>query len=201
MNNLIIPKDKIISLDNCRLCKEGRNEVGNIGNKASIIYKSGRDPIIDWFITLQKSNISDPERGFTLMLMPLGHLIAFSQVCSSRELAQNYGTTFAIANYGMQVVRKEEWKQEYGDFALTAVNYGKCASAINTQEHFHVKVYTLDGSANQPSPSDAEWVKREVLGDSNESKYVKALPVIKGELEEERYHHLANKLVEICNNL
>jgi len=90
------------------------------------------------------------------MLIPVGHLTAFSQVHSSRDLAQNYGITFALANYGMQVIRREEWKPEYGDFSLSAVNYGKCASAINTQEHFHIKVYTLDGSVNQPSPSDTE---------------------------------------------
>lgn len=200
MSNLILPKDKIISLDDCRLCGEGRKEMGSIGDRATVVYKSGKDPAIDWLVTLQKSNISDLGRGFTLMIMPIGHLTAFSDILSSRELAQNYGITFAIAHYGMQVVRQEEWKSEYGNFAPTAVNYGKCASAINTQEHFHVKAYTLDGGVNQPSPSDTEWIKREILSDSNGSKYVKALPVIKGELDEGRYHNLASRLVEICTS-
>ena len=200
MSNLILQPNEIISLDDCRLCEEGRKEIGNIGDKAAIIYKTGKNPIIDWLITLQRSNISDLERGFTLMLMPLGHLTAFSQIYSSRELAQNYGLTFAKAHYGMGVIRQEEWKPEYGDFALTAVNYGKCASAINTQEHFHVKSYTLDGMVNQPSPSDTEWIKREILANQDGSKYVKAFPVKKGELEESRYRHLAGRLVEICNN-
>ncbi len=200
MADIILPRKGLVSLDDCILCSEGKKEIGSIGNKAAIIYKSGRNPAIDWFITLQRSNISDPKRGFTLMLMPIGHLTAFSQIHGSRELAQNYGLTFAKAHYGMQVIRLEEWKPKYGSFTFSAVNYGKCASNINTQEHLHVKAYTLDGNANQPSPSDTEWIKKENLNDSHGERYVKALPVLKEGLDEERYHHLASRLIEICNN-
>ncbi len=198
MSKLILPKDEIVSLDDCRLCAEGRKEAGNIGDKGAVIYKSGSDAIIDWLITLQRSNISDPETGFTLMLMPLGHLTAFSQVHSNRELSQNYGIAFARAHYGMQVVRQELWRPEDGEFALTAVDYGKCASAINTQEHFHVKAYTFNGGVAQPYPSDAEWGRKEVLTDNGE--YVRANPVVKGKLDNERYQRLASRLIEICNN-
>ena len=212
---IILPKSRIISLDDCRLCEEGRKNIGDIGKKAAIVYKTGPDPTIDWLVTLQRSNISDPERGFTLLLMPVGHLTAFSQVHSSRKLAQNYGMAFATAHYGMQVIREEphlkeaeklsdllydEWTSEFGGFTLAAVDYGKCASAINTQEHIHVKAYTLDGSVAQPSPSDTEWIKGDTFTDANGSKYVKALPVVKGELEETRYQGLARRLVEVCNN-
>ena len=211
MFDLILPKEKLISLDDCRLCSEGRNNVGTIGKKAAVIYKTGTDSAIDWFITLQRSNISHPNSGFTLMLLPLGHLTAFSHVNSSRELAQNYGLTFGIANYAMQRVRYEEDQvsevsleaEEHGDilFRPTAVIYGKCASAINTQEHFHIKTYTLDGDVDQPSPSDTEWIKRQVFDEPDgRGKYVKALPVVKRELGEERYNLLASRLVEICNN-
>src|SRR3989344_6084213 len=102
MSDLILPSNRIVSLDDCSLCGEGRNEVGTIGKKAAVVYKTGADPTIDWLITLQSSNISNPERGFTLLLMPVGHLTAFSQVNSSRQLAQNYCLTFARAHYGMQ---------------------------------------------------------------------------------------------------
>jgi len=47
MVDLILPKDKIISLDDCKLCGEGRKEIGNIGNRAAIVYKSGKDPAVD----------------------------------------------------------------------------------------------------------------------------------------------------------
>lgn len=200
MVDLILPKERIISLDDCRLCGECRNKIGTVGKKAAVIYKTGNEPAIDWIITLQRSNISHPERGFTLMLMPLGHLTAFSQVYSSRELAQNFGLTFALAHYGMQVVREERWKPEFGDFMPAIVCYGKCASAINTQEHIHIKAYTLDGNANQPLPSDTELIKREILTGEKWDKYVKAMPVVKGKLDEERYLGLAKRLIEICTN-
>ena len=210
MSDIVLPREKIVSLSDCRLCGEARNEVGIIGKKAAIVYKSGSDNAIDWLLTLQRSNVSDPERGFTLMIMPIGHLTAFSQVNSSRELAQNYGLAFARAHYGMQVIRKEDegWDRMFEDsedthfikgVTLAAVDYGKCASAINTQEHIHIKAYTLDGSVNQPSPSDTEWIKRPTLTDG-EGLYVRASPVIKGELAEERYQGLAKRLIKVCNN-
>jgi len=199
MSSLIIPKREIVSLDNCVLCDTGRKEVGSIGNMVSVVYKTGQDPAVDWLITLHRSNMSDLERGFTLMLMPVGHLTAFSQVNSSRQLAQNYGLTFARAHYGMQVIRLEEWRPEYGDFEPMVVDYGKCASPINTQKHIHVKTYTLDGSANQPSLSDTEWVKRDIFTEFDGSKYVKALPVVREDLGEERYEHLTKRLVDICS--
>lgn len=199
MVKLIVPSEEIKTLDDCKLCGEGKKPVGDVGKKGTVIYKSGDNPSVDWFISLQRSNISDRERGFTLMIMPLGHLTAFSQTYSSRELANNYGLTFAKAHYGMQVIRLEEWEEERGIFSPAAVSYGKCASEINTQEHFHIKAYTFDGDAKQAYPSDTDWIKREAIPDGN-SLYVKAKPVIKRELDEERFQHLSGRLVEICNN-
>lgn len=200
MSDLILPKDKIVSLEDCVLCKEGGAVVGEVGKRGSLVYRGGQDPSIDWVTTLQKSNISDAERGFTLMIMPLGHLTAFSQVHSSRELSHRFGEAFARTNYAIQVVRSEEWKPELGVFTPAVVTYGKCASEINTQSHFHIKAYTLDGSVSQPSPSDTDWIKRDVFKEADGSPYVKAKPVIKGQLADDRYAHLVRRLTEICNN-
>lgn len=200
MSDLILPASGIVSLEDCVLCQEGRAKVGDVGKRGSLVYRGGQDPLIDWVTTLQKSNISDVERGFTLMIMPLGHLTAFSQVNSSRDLAHRFGEAFAKVNYAIQVVRSEEWKPEWGEFMPAVVSYGKCASEINTQAHFHIKTYTLDGSVSQPSPSDTEWIKREIFKEADGSTYVKAKPVIKGQLIDDRYAHLVRRLTEICNN-
>ena len=82
----------------------------------------------------------------------------------------------------------------------TVVSYGKCASNINTQEHFHIKAYTLDGKVAQPFPSDTEWMKKEVFQNTDGTEYVKSGPVVKGQLSDERYAHLVKRLTEICNN-
>ena len=200
MTEIVFPERGVFpTLENCKLCAEGKRDVGHIGEHASVVYKSGTNALVDWLITLQKRNVSDPERGFTLLLLPIGHYTAFSQLFSLDDFASLYGTTFAKANYALQVVRQEEWKGTEETFAPTVVAYGKCASALNTQNHLHMKIYTLDGTVNQPSPSDTEWGKRAVLEDA-QGTYVRAGPVQSTPLSQERFTALTRRLMDILND-
>ena len=172
----------------CKLCDECKLPVSTIGERAAILYKTGEDLAIDWFLTLQRNVNSNPEKGFGLMIMPLGHLESFAQMhTSNRKLAQNYGLVDALANYAMQVVRKEG-SVNPSLFLPSAVIYGKCSTDLNTQTHIHRKVYTFDGSVAQAFPSDSDWLKETPK------------PVLKQELAEERYHYLAARFIEICSD-
>ncbi len=174
--------------EGCNLCKEGALPVTTIGERAAILYKTGENPVLDWFLTLQKSVSSDPEKGFGLMIMPLGHLTDFSQMLTQdRKLAENYGVVDALTNYAMQIVRKEESVRP-DLFVPSTVVYGKCATDLNTQSHIHRKVYTFDGAIAQANPSDTDWLKEAPR------------PVEKLKLSQNRYEYLAARLIDICGH-
>ena len=191
--------DTIGRQEDCRLCDEGRNIVGKVGARGTLVFRTGENPQEDWALALQRSNVSDPDLGFTFLLFPTGHLTSYSQVASKRELATNYGIISAVAHKAMQTIRAEDAP---GGITESGIIYGKYGLEHNTQLHIHEKIMTADGPVCQPFPSDTEWTKASTspCRDGQEI-YIRAVPVTKRKIDSLRYEYLAGELPEICEKI
>jgi len=194
----------------CPFCESSSSSVGYTNNNgSSIVYKTGEEVKYNWFGFLQPSTPSSLETGFNIQLMPLGHLESFDEIIGSAEtpgdyeLAQNLGIGLAKLSRAIQIIRKEEWKNERGLFVPAQILYGKCLTPENTQPHLHVKLLEFSGPVAQAFPTDAGWTKKTIYEPdaTHPLRYVTADPTDKGRLPTERLGRLKSRLIEICNNI
>lgn len=189
-------------INDCPFCELSLNDIGYTSERnSSIIYKSGNSLESECYAILQPNTPSDPKTGFSLQLMPLGHLESFSDVALYQELAQNMGCAqFALSN-AMSQILEEEMDENKEIFKPGQIIYGKANTPENTVPHIHVKMVPFSGDVAQVFPTDAEWGKKQgQIIEIKGNKYVLGNPVSKNNLTPERHTHLKNRLIEILSS-
>ena len=139
--------DEDVSLKkNCEFCNEVKFDIGDRTKYgATVVFKIGSSSNDGWFATLSPRSGSNPERDFTIQLMPFAHLTHFSQVAKHPKLSKNYGIAFSKLCEAMTKIMAEEpdfkavnEKREEGGAVAT---YGKCTTWKDKKEHLHIKIY------------------------------------------------------------
>ncbi len=184
--------------EDCEFCNESRLKVGEKTDYGSvIIYKIGTEKN-GWFATLSPKTGSDPEKDFTIQLMPFAHLTHFAQIADS---AENYGVAFSKLSKAMAKIMAEEKElkatadsKEYG---IAIGNYGKCTTWKEKKEHLHIKIFPFRGNIGQPYTVDSSFTKKEIRKDpETHEKFVKMTPVSKKRIDKERFEYLSKTLIE-----
>ncbi|MBN1941317.1 MAG: hypothetical protein JW772_03990, partial [Candidatus Diapherotrites archaeon] len=187
----------------CALCRESSIKVGGLtGYGAKVIFRIGRDLNDGWFATLSPKTGGDPEKDFTIQLMPFAHLTHFCQLFHYPGIAKNYGVAFSMLSNAMARVMALESK----DFDVTVVSrdsavsiavYGKSTNWIEKKEHLHIKLFPFRENIGQPYTVDSSFGKKQVFKDSGTGEaFVRMLPVKKVFIEKNRFEGLSAKLVE-----
>jgi len=183
----------IIRQSDCSLCQESLLEIGGVSNYgAAIIAKIGS--LEDgWYATLQRKTPADPQTGFSVHIMPQGHLTSFGQIKTNPRLTLNYGLIFSSIYQAIEeIIREQSGLAQLGC-------YGKCGTSQNTKEHIHFKLFEESGGLNQPWPSDNPWSEKEVYITAKGDR-VLALPVKKSILSQERVDYLSRRLIYLLND-
>ena len=192
--------------EECNLCKEsflGIGEKTDYG--ATIIFHIGKGPEDKWFATLSPKTGGNPEKDFTIQLMPSAHLTHFSQVSQRPELAKNYGIAFSkLANAMAKAMAMEnpEFRPiaKTRDLALSIATYGKCTNWQEKKEHLHIKLFPFRGNMGQPYTVDSSFARKEVFKEGKTGKdFVKMSPVNKTLIPEKRLEELSQKLIKILS--
>jgi len=192
--------------EDCYCCKESRLAAGKKTEYGSVVvFRIGKGATDGWFATLSPKTGGDPEKDFTLQLMPFGHLTHFSQMALYPELAKNYGIAFSrLCNAMATVMAKQE--KEFGptaesrETAVSIATYGKCTNWVEKKEHLHVKIFPFRGNTGQPYTVDSSFGKKKIFTDSETGeRFVKMSPVGKVEIPKKRFEALSAELIAILS--
>ena len=189
--------------ENCNLCNEISLKVGDKTNYGSIIvYKNGSSLENSWFATLSPKTGGDPEKDFTLQLMPSLH---FSQLSAYPESAKNYGIAFAeISKAIIEVMADKDFKSiaDTREEGISVATYGKCTNWKEKKEHLHLKIFPFKRNIGQPYTVDSTFEKKEIHIDPlTKEEFVKMMPVHKVLIPTKRLEQLAQQLIEILNQI
>jgi len=201
INNLF--NEDVSLRQDCNLCKESPLDVGQKSEYGSIIvYKIGDANENRWFATLSPKTGSDPEKDFTIQLMPFAHLTHFSQINNYPELAKNYGIAFAKISSAItkiMAMEKENFKasEDFKENATSIATYGKSTNWKEKKEHLHIKLFPFRGNIGQPYTVDSSFGRKEIHKDQEGKEFVKMTPVKKNMLSEERFNKLSNLLISL----
>jgi hypothetical protein len=180
-------------MNKCNLCQEAELNVGDRTNYgAIIIYKIGDDKD-GWFATLSPKTGGDPDKDFSIQLMPCAHIKYFSDINSNLKLAKNYGIIFAKINHAISEIIKD---QNPNTKKISLGTYGKCK---HEDEHIHIKIFPYRGNIGQPFTTDSSFGKNLHIDDSGK-EYIKMIPITKVNLKEQRFKKLAKQLIQIIKN-
>jgi hypothetical protein len=187
--------------DSCNLCNETVLTVGEkTNNSYAVIYKIGE---LDngWFATLSPRTGGDPEKDFTVQLMPFSHLTHFSQINSNKSLAHNYGTAFAKLSKAMtQLVSGSNQPASISqerNAALSIASYWKCTNWIEKKEHLHQKIFPFRGNIGQPYTVDSSFGRKEIFKDEHGKQFIKMYPVIKKDIPRERFEAIVSQIITL----
>lgn len=180
--------------DKCSLCEESNLNVGEkTGYGAVIVYNEK-----GWFATLSPKTGSNPEKDFSVQLMPVKHLRHISEIAEDNELAKGYGIAFSKISKAVTGIMKEEGRgSENEENAIRVGTYGK---SKHPEEHLHFKIFPWTGNIGQPYTVDSTFENSQVFEDENGEKFVKMKPVKKIRIGEKRLGSLANKLIKLLKN-
>ena len=204
---------QIITPDDCNLCKEARRQVGTIGDRGTVIFRTGYEPGIDWVGVLQRNifyNIQNksenPLAGLTCMVMPVGHFESYSG--GSSEWARRKGeTTVTVYAALEEVIGKEGFS--LGPDGLWVEDSLKYKSKLNTQRHLHSRPGIADKTLEIPTHRDTFYINADKTSDvaraydveglNGDRMIIVGLPLVgKEKMDEGLYHHLAETLTGIC---
>ena len=198
-----LTKENISLRKDCSFCKESRLKLGSKTNYgAAVICKIGNSIKNGWFATLSPKTGGNPERDFTVQLMPIGHLTHFSQMNSYKLLAKNYGTAFSRLSVAVSSVIAEEGNlnanSDSKELGIPLAVYGKCTTWKEKKEHLHVKIFQFRGNPGQPYTVDSSFLKKEIHKDPKTGgEFVKMEPVKKTEIDKKRFNQLAKQLIHL----
>src|SRR3989338_386051 len=197
-------KENVSLKKECNLCKESILKVGQkTGYGTVTIFKLG-DNKNEWFATLSPRTGGDPEKDFTIQLMPFAHLTHFSQMGYHPELAENYGIAFSKISWAMTKIMAEEEDfkvtSDSRDKATSIATYGKCTNWREKKEHLHIKIFPFRGDIGQPYTVDSSFGKKEVYKDKKTGEeFVKMKPVRKVKISEKRFDYLSGLLISLLD--
>ncbi|MEK6873877.1 MAG: hypothetical protein AABW91_03455 [Nanoarchaeota archaeon] len=180
-------------IDDCPLCKESKLNVGDKTDYGSvIIFKLGNENN-GWFATLSPKTGGDPEKDFTVQLMPLLHLNHMSEISNNIDLAKNYGIAFSqISKSIKEIMEKEGRHNENEEGVIRIGTYGK---SKHLNEHFHIKIFPWTGKIGQPYTVDTTFEKSKIHLGEDGKEFIKLEPVRKIKINEARLNDLSNKFI------
>src|SRR3989344_1923550 len=185
----------------CNLCKDSILKIGSKDSYgAVVIYKIGDSQENSWFATLSPKTGSNPEKDFTIQLMPFGHFTHFFQIEKHPELAKNYGLSFSKLTSAMAKIMAEEQENnpEVLSSSISIATYGKWTNWKPKKEHLHIKLFPFRGKVGQPCAVDYSFAKKEIFIDERTGEeFVKMNPVRKVHLSEKRFKELSDKLIHL----
>lgn len=194
-------KESVFTDKECNLCNEISLDIGEkTPYGAIVVYRIGSFED-GWFATLSPRIGGDPEKDFTIQLMPFAHLTHFSQMDTYPNLASNYGIAFSRLSNAMTTVLAEENSDfesstETREQSTSVATYGKCTNWKEKKEHLHIKLYPFKGNIGQPSPVDSSFGRKEIHKEGGE-EFIKMDPVRKVPINQERMTELSNKLIHL----
>ncbi len=179
----------------CEFCQEAQLSIGKKTNYGAVILHKEGTGSQGWFATLSPKTGSNPEKDFTIQIMPLQHIKHIAQVSQDLELAKNQGIIIAKISSAIHAVLLDEKRQNEND--ENAVRIGIYGKSKHPTEHLHMKIFPWTGSIGQPYTVDSSFEKKETLKDSKTGEeFVKMKPVHKVRLSEARISQLSKKLIE-----
>ncbi len=181
----------------CNLCKESLLNVGDRTDYGAVIVCKVGDSNDGWFATLSPKTGGDPNKDFSIQLMPSKHLTHFSEM--EFELARNYGVAFGKVNKAMTQVMsggEMESESELREDAISVATYGKATNWKEKKEHLHIKVFPFRGNIGQPYTVDSSFGRKEIHKD-NKGEFVKMNPVRKVMIDERRFEELAKQFIDL----
>lgn len=186
-------EDKIQDSE-CNFCKESLLDVGQKTlYDAFIILKLGTTSENSWFATLSPRTGGDPKKDFSIQLMPVKHLISFSEINKDQELAKNYGLAFAkLSNAAEKIIQKDENEK------LKIIPIGVYGKTKHENEHIHIKIFPWRNDIGQPFTVDSSFQKKEIYkNERTGEEFVKMKPVKKKQLSEQRFKKLSDSLISL----
>ncbi|GEM_PF-2548261 len=197
-------KEDVSLKESCNLCQESNLKVGEKSEYgAVVVYRIGNSPKDTWLAMLSPKTGGNPKEDFTIQLTPFNHLTHFSQLDIYPELAKNYGMVFskisnAITKIMAQENRKFDITSSSREYAISLATYGKSTNWIDKKEHLHIKIFPFRGTMGQPFTVDSSFAKKEIHKDPlTHEEFVKMNPIKKSIIEERRFKHLSERLIEI----
>lgn len=189
----------------CDFCREAKLNVGCKTVYGSIIiYKIGASFQSSWFATVSPKTGGDPQKDFTIQLMPSMHLTHFSQVSFHPGLAENYGTAFSMLCMAASRLMAEnnDLKADANtrEEGISVATYGKCTTWKEKKEHLHVKIFPFKGAVGQPYTVDSTFEKLKIFKDGTREEYVRMRPVRKKQIDKERLDYIANRLISMLKS-
>lgn len=183
----------------CNFCCESSLGIGQKTDYgAVIVYKIGDSVENSWFATLSPKTAGDPEKDFSLQLMPARHLINFSQMNDHLELAKNFGLAFSKLSKAVgEIIDAEEPEVPRIKKIIPLGSYGKCK---HLNEHIHFKIFPWRSSIGQPYTVDSSFEKKEIHDDNlTGQQFVKMEPVKKVYLRNEKFKELSARFISLLN--
>lgn len=180
--------------ENCEFCRESKLNIADKTNYgASIIFKIG-DFNNGWFATLSPKTGGDPDKDFTIQIMPINHLSHISEISLNDESSKNYGIIFSkIAKAINSIMVEEERNKENEEDIIRIGTYGK---SKHLKEHFHIKLFPWAGDIGQPYTVDSSFEKSKIYIDPKTGEeFIKMKPVNKRFISKERHDYLTNKFI------
>jgi hypothetical protein len=173
----------------CNLCDESKLDLGEkTPYGAKVIYKKD-----GWFATLSPKTGGNPEKDFTVQLMPMGHLNHISEISKSLNLAKSYGIAFSkISKAVTKIMELENRSSENDEGIIRVGTYGK---SKHPEEHFHIKIFPWTGNIGQPYTVDSTFEHSRRYTDKDGEAFIKMKPVEKMMIKPERMQYLSDKLI------
>ncbi len=175
----------------CDLCSESKLGLGEkTPYGAVIVYKKN-----GWFATLSPKTGGNPEKDFTVQLMPVNHLNHISEISKSLNLAKSYGIAFSkISKAVTEIMSLESRGYENDEGVIRVGTYGK---SKHPEEHFHIKIFPWAGKIGQPYTVDSTFEHSVRYADKDGKSFIKMEPVEKIIIKPERMHYLSSKLISL----
>jgi len=111
------------------------------------------------------------------------------------DVAKNFGVAIAALDNAIARLRSEEHSSEdpYQHSQLVILKHqpGKA------YEHLHVKMIVPKGPVAQPFPTEAGWQWKQEFTDSEFQPYIRGTPCAPVDLDHDRFHYLAKKLIKL----
>ena len=185
---------------NCNLCKEADYKVSEKTGYGAVIYRIGNKKN-GWFATLSPKTGSNPEKDFTIQLMPFLHLTHFSQIGYYPGFAENFGTAFSKLCKAMTTIMMQDQDlksiSEKREASVPIATYGKTTTWKEKKEHLHIKIFPFRGNIGQPYTVDSSFGKKGVFKDKDGKEFVKMEPVKKVAISQKRFDYLTKELIEL----
>jgi len=188
--------------ENCNLCKETTLRVGDTSPYGAVVICTiGTEPENTWLATISPKTGGDPDKDFTIQLMPHYHYTNFTEVNANPTLAQNYGIIFAKISKAVFDIMAEQDPHftdpsDTRESSVSIASYGKWTTWNEKKEHLHIKIFPFRNAIGQPYTVDSSFGRKEVHQDSETGeRFIKMMPVEKKMVSTERFTQLKDTFI------